>query len=114
MGALAAIMPTTEDTMSKLSDIAREALAQCYVTRGKHKGQLLARCPKGNTLAAAAWQGAMMLCNPYRASICAMMFMTPEQKAVREEISAHFDAMPHAYRIMAERNREALEALGVW
>lgn len=100
--------------MNKLSDTARNALAQCYATRGKHKGQLLARCPRSNTLAAAAWQGAMLSCNPFRASVGACLFMTAEQRAVRDEVLAHFDAMPKAYRIMAERNREALETLGVW
>lgn len=105
--------------MNKLSDVARNALAQCYATRGKHKGQLLAKCPtqygpKANKLATAAWQGAMLACNPFRASIGACMFMTEEQRAIRDEILQHFCDMPEEYRIMAERNREALERLGVW
>lgn len=100
--------------MNRLSDTAKAALAQCYATRGKHKGQLLARCPDSRTLAAAAWQGAMLVCNPYRASIAAILFMTEEQRAVREEIIAHFDSLPKAYLIMAQRDREALETLGVW
>ena len=87
--------------MTKLSDTARNALAQAYATRGKHRGQLLAKCPRSNTLAAAAWQGAML-------------FMTAEQRAVRDEILAHFDRLPREYKILAERNREALERLGVW
>jgi hypothetical protein len=100
--------------MTKLSDTARAALAQCYATRGRHKGQLLARCPRSHTMAAAAWQGAMMACNVYQASVAAALFMTEEQRAIYREVMAHFDAMPHAYRIMAQRDREALEALGVW
>jgi hypothetical protein len=80
--------------MDMLPDTARNALAQAYATRGKHRGQLLARCPRSDTLAAAAWQAAMLVCNPYRASIGAMLFMSPEQKAVREEVLAHFEAMP--------------------
>ncbi len=97
-----------------LSDTAKAALTACYATRGKHKGQLLAKCPRSDTMAAAAWQGAMLVVNPYRASIGAMLFMSPEQKAIRDEIVAHFEALPKAYLIMAERNREALESLGVW
>jgi hypothetical protein len=100
--------------MTKLSDKARTALAQCYATRGKHRGQLLARCPRSETLAAAAWQGAMLACNPFKASIAAMLFMTPEQREIRDEILEHFESLPREYLIMAERNREALEALGVW
>jgi len=97
-----------------LSNAARAALAAAYATRGKHRGQLLAKCPRSETLAAAAWQGAMLSCNPFKASIGAMLFMSAEQKAIRDEVLAHFDAMPHAYRIMAQRDREALEGLGVW
>src|SRR5262249_20348395 len=100
--------------MNKLSDTAREALRGAYATRGKHRGQLLARCPASHTLAAAAWQGAMLSVNPYKASVCAVLFMTTEQRAVRDEVLAHFDALPKAYRIMAERDRYALENLGVW
>jgi hypothetical protein len=65
-------------------------------------------------MAAAAWQGAMISCNPYAVSVCAMMFMTDEQRAVCKEVTAFFDAMPKGERIAAERNRSALEALGVW
>jgi hypothetical protein len=97
-----------------LSDTAKTALQQCYATRGKHKGQLLARCPASNTLAAAAWQGAMLICNPYKASIGAMLFMTAEQRAIRDEILSHFEKLPREYIVMMERNRETLESLGVW
>ena len=97
-----------------LSTIAKEALALAYAKTGKNRGQLLAKCPRSETLAAAAWQGAMLSCNPYKASIGAMLFMSAEQRAIRDEVLAHFDALPREYRIMAQRDREALERLGVW
>ena len=97
-----------------LSETARNALRGAYATRGKHRGQLLAKCPRSSTLAAAAWQGAMLVCNPYQASIGAMLFMSAEQRAVRDEIVAHFEALPRKYQILAQRDREALEHLGVW
>jgi hypothetical protein len=97
-----------------LTDTARNALAQCYATRGKHRGQLLARCPRSNTLAAAAWQGAMVVCNPYRAGIVTMLFFNADQRAVFEVVKAHFESLPREHLILAERNREALESLGVW
>lgn len=100
--------------MTTLSDQAKTALRACIATRGKHKGQLLAKCPPSGTLAAAAWQGAMLSCNPFKASIGAMLFMTAEQRAICAEVTASFDAMPHAYKIGADRDREALESLGVW
>jgi len=97
-----------------LSDTARAALAGAYATRGKNRGQLLANCPRSETLSAAAWQGAMLSVNPFKASIGSMLFMSSEQRAIRDEIFAHFETLPHAYRIMAQRDREALERLGVW
>ena len=100
--------------MKPLSDKAREALRGAYATRGRHKGQLLAKCPPSGTLQAAAWQGAMLVCNPYQASIAALMFMTGEQADIFHEVKNHFEALPRAYLIMAQRDREALESLGVW
>jgi hypothetical protein len=97
-----------------LSEQSKQALAQCYATRGAHKGQLLARCPRSETLAAAAWQGAMLVCNPFKASIAAMLFMSPEQRVVRDEVLAWFESLPKAVQIAAQRDRAALERLGVW
>jgi hypothetical protein len=97
-----------------LSDKSKLALSQAYASRGKHRGQLLANCPRSTTLAAAAWQGAMVVCNPYKASIASIMFMDTTQREVFNEVKAHFDALPREYRIMAQRDREALESLGVW
>jgi len=97
-----------------LSAAAKEALAGAYASKGKNRGQLLARCPKSDSAAAAAWQGAMMVCNPFQVSIGAVLFMSPEQRALFEEVKAHFEGLPREYQIMAQRDREALERLGVW
>jgi hypothetical protein len=40
--------------------------------------------------------------------------MTAEQKAIFNEVQAHFESLPREYKIMAQRDREALERLGVW
>jgi hypothetical protein len=97
-----------------LSDTAREALRGAYASKGKHRGQLLARCPRAGTAAAAAWQGAMIVCNPYLVGIGAIMLMSAEQRAIFEEVKAHFDALPREYQILAQRDREALESWGVF
>jgi hypothetical protein len=97
-----------------LSEKAPNALAKAYATRGKHRGQLLARCPRSNTLEAAAWQGAMLVCNPYQVGIGVMLFMTAEQKEICEEVTKHFEELPREYQIMAQRDREALECIGAW
>lgn len=97
-----------------LSDNARNALSQAYAKRGAHRGQLLTKCPRSTTLAAAAWQGAMLSCNPYKASVATQLFFSAEQREIAQEITAHFDTLPKAYRIMAQRDRDTLERLGVW
>lgn len=106
--------PIMSQTLQALSPAAATALAACYARRGAHKGQLLARCPTMGTLACAAWQGAMLAVNPYRASIGSLMLMSPEQKSIAHEVTTFFEALPRDQQIAAERNRSALEALGVW
>jgi hypothetical protein len=103
-----------ETPMTKLSDKAREALKSAYATRGSHRGQLLARCPRANTLEAAAWQAAMAVCNPYKMGIGTILFFSSAQKEIYDEVLAHFESLPREYMLMAQRDREALERLGVW
>jgi hypothetical protein len=101
-------------TMNKLSDKARAALTKAYATRGKHRGQLLARCPRANTLEAAAWQAAMAVCNPYKMGIGTIMFFTSAQKEIYDEVLAHFESLPREHVVLAQCDREALERPGVW
>jgi hypothetical protein len=97
-----------------LSPAAAAALAAAISTRGPNKGKLLRSAPPSNTLAYAAWQGAMLAVNPFKASIAGMMFMSEEQRAIRAEIERHFDNMPKAKRIAFDNDRAGLERLGVW
>jgi hypothetical protein len=97
-----------------LSATAQAALAAALSTRGPNKGKLLRSAPKSNTHACAAWQGAMLSVNPYKASIFALIMMDDLQRAIFAEVQAHFDAMPKAERIKFDRDRATLEACGVW
>jgi hypothetical protein len=97
-----------------ISNEAALALKGAVATRGKHKGQLLAKAPRSHTLAYAAWQGAMMALNPYHVSIGGLLCMSAEQRAIREEVTRVLEALPLKSAIPLERNRQALEALGVW
>ncbi len=98
--------------MSTLDNESAMALKASVATRGKHKGKLLAKAPASNTLAYAAWQGAMMVCNPYKVSIGGCMFMSPEQRRVREAVTAALEAVAGSHRL--DRDRTALESWGVW
>jgi hypothetical protein len=97
-----------------MSATAQAALAAALSTRGSNKGKLLRSAPKTGTCANAAWQGAMMAVNPFKASVFAMMMLSEGQCALAEEVRAHFDAMPKAERIKFDADRAALEACGVW
>lgn len=100
-----------------LSPAALEALKACLVSRGARKGMLKASAPplfgpQGQPLAYAAWMGAMLSINPYKASIGGMIFMKAEQKAIANEVTAFFDAHPELRHL--DRDRSMLEHLGVW
>ena len=97
-----------------ISDTAALALREALVSRGPNRGKLKASAPPSHTLAYAAWQGAMMSCNPYKVSIAGMLLFTPEQRTVHEEVTALFDTMPMAERIKFDRDRLSLESLGIW
>ena len=97
-----------------LSEAARNALNGAYATRGKNRGQLLARCPNIRHARRRRWQGAMFVCNPYQISIGSILLMSPLHRELFEEVKAHFETLPREYQILAQRDREALERLGVW
>ena len=100
--------------MPELSHTAAAALALALSSRGPNKGKLLSKAPPSQTLAYAAWQAAMLSVNPYKASIAGALFLSPEQRAVRDEVLAHIDAMPKNQRIQLDKDRAGLERLGVW
>jgi len=94
-----------------ISDKAALALKDAVAARGQHKGLLLARAPKSNTLAYAAWQAAQLCCNPYKVSIAGLLFLTDEQRGVYDEILAIFEGLGIK---SLDRDRNSLERLGVW
>ena len=100
--------------MTELTKAAEAALNECFATRGPSKGHLKAKCPPSNTLASAAWQAAMLVCNPYKASVAAMMFMTAEQREIHREVLAYMESQPMWRQRMLDRDRQALSKLGVW
>jgi len=104
----------TATATAKLSDTAAQALRDALVKKGARKGRLLASAPPSQSLAYAAWQGAMLACNPYKASIAALMFMSEDQRAIQKEVTALFDALPKSTRVAMDKDRQALESLGVW
>lgn len=98
--------------MQDLSVKASEALKACFVTIGKNKGTLKKNAPPSDTLAYAAWQGAMMSVNPFKVSIFGSIMMTEEQREIMQLVTQAFDMTKGAKAL--DRDRCALERLGVW
>lgn len=98
-----------------ISDKASQALYGACVTRGKAKGLLKRNAPR-DKLARAAWYGAQSVCNPYKLSICALMFMSEEERAIYNEIERVFDWLKanQASTVLLDQDRLALERLGAW
>jgi len=94
-----------------ISEESAQALRCATVSRGKNKGLLLSKAPPSRSLAYAAWQAGVMACNPYKASIFGQMMMTAEQRAIYDELLAIFDGL--GIRSL-DRDRNALERMGVW
>lgn len=105
-------MTDLSDKTSTLSDRALAALQGAFVTRGANRGQLLANAPK-DKMARMAWNGAQMVCNPYKVSICALMFASDEEKAIFDEVQKFIESLGPLARGL-DRDRLALERLGVW
>ena len=100
--------------MTELTGAAEEVFAKCFATRGPNKGHLLAKCPPSHTLEAAAWQAATLVCNPYKASVAAVLFMNPLQRELFNEVLAYMEAQPMWKQRKLDRDRQALSKLGVW
>lgn len=96
---------------ANLTEAAKDAMRQCMM---KKDGFLVLKkqAPRSNTLAYAAWQAMMLNWNPYKASIAGLMFMSPEQRAVFVAVDTFAEANMHLRYI--DRDRMALEELGVW
>ena len=99
--------------MTTISDKAAKALYGAIAHKGKSKGLLLAKAPPMQSLENAAWQAAQAFANPYKVSFMALVFMTDEQRAIYDELTAAFEGIPSLMATL-DRDRVALETLGVW
>lgn len=89
------------------------ALDQAIASKGKHKGQLKAKCPPMGTDGAVMWQALVWHANPFKVSICHMMYASHSDsefyQACLSFAEERASVLPHL-----DRDRVALERLGVW
>jgi len=93
----------------RITDAVKAAIA----TKGKNAGRLLAKCPPSETDAAAAWQACMMHSNPYKVGMLTMLLFTNDQRHIYDAVSAALATGKVDVRNL-DRDRAALESLGVW
>jgi hypothetical protein len=105
---------------NRLSDRAQAAIRFALATRGSRKGLLLSSAPNGESDAFAAWSALMMRCNPYKVGMMNMIRLSwdPERKALHDEIDSWFESLPkntqHSLTVGLDKDRLALQTLGVW
>jgi len=89
------------------------ALNQAIASKGKHKGQIKAKCPPMGTDGAIMWQALMMHANPYKVGIGHMIYATHMDsefyKACESFAQERASVLPRL-----DRDRVALERLGAW
>lgn len=98
-------------TSEQLKDAIVAAINGAIATTGKNKGKLKASRPNSSSDAAAAWEALIMASNPYKASVFFQIMMNERQQAIFKELSKAIDGLDVRG---LDRDRVALEALGVW
>lgn len=73
-----------------ISAAAFSAVSSAIASRGKYKGMLKAAPPAWHTLGYAAWQAAMVACNPRKASLFCLSIMSKEQRKIYREVEEYF------------------------
>jgi hypothetical protein len=98
-------------TSAELREWCIAAIDGALVSRGKRKGLLKASCPDSRSDAAAAWQAMMGYANPYKMSISSILFFSDRQRCIYRAIDAALEGKDLS---ALDRDRLALEVLGVW
>ena len=89
------------------------AYGDAIASRGKSKGMLKAKCPPMGTDGAIMWQACMLIANPYKASVFSMWYSSAKDSEFWQACDQFAQSRKGAMRIL-DRDRVALEKLGVW
>lgn len=98
-------------TSSEFRDVCCLAIDAAKVSRGKNKGMLKANCPKSDSDGAAAWQAMTLQANPYKAGIFTIAMFNDRQRAIFDAVGKAIEGYDINH---LDRDRQILEALGVW
>lgn len=89
------------------------AYGDAIASKGKNKGMLKSKCPPMGTDGAIMWQALMYYANPWKVSVFGLVFSSMADDSFKDACFA----FAHARRdtvTMLDRDRVALERLGVW
>lgn len=98
-----------EDIKPRVRAAGKAALA----TKGKRKGFLLSKCPPMGTDAAIFWQSAMLIFNPFKASIAARLFWDSEQRQFADWCESYCEALARQ-GVCLDLDRVKLARMGAW
>lgn len=90
-----------------------KALDQAIAQRGKTKGMLKAKCPPMGTDGAIMWQALMMHANPYKLSSAHILHGALADPEFVDACNAFAKERSNVLARL-DRDRVALERLGVW
>jgi hypothetical protein len=99
--------------MDKLEKRLLLAYEDAIATRGKNKGKLKAKCPPIGTDAAIMWTQMMLYANPYKVGMMHAIMGAHSDPEFTEACSAFAKERSSVAKYM-DRDRVALESLGVW
>lgn len=73
------------------TEMINAAAAEAVCQSGPRKGMFKKTCPPMGTLAAAYWQGAMMVLNPHKVSMMQVIFFSDDQRKLFDAVVAEGD-----------------------
>ena len=92
-------------------ELCTDSIDAACVSRGPRKGALRTKCPPATSRAAAAWLALMYRADPHKVSVGQILFLNGECLAI---YNAVIQATADVDLRGMDRDRKALESLGVW
>tara|TARA_R110000796_G_scaffold179660_2_gene296236 strand:+ start:664 stop:978 length:315 start_codon:yes stop_codon:yes gene_type:complete len=94
-----------------MNESTKNAILACITKQGKFKGTFKRTLPRPG-VERAAWLGVMLVFNPYKVGIGAVMMLTDDQRVVMDDATLWAENNQHLR--FADRDRGTLETLGAW
>lgn len=94
-----------------MNESTKNAILACITKQGKFKGTFKRTLPRPG-VERAAWLGVMLVFNPYKVGMGAVMMLTADQREIMDQATTWADNNKHLR--FADRDRASLETWGAW